>query len=146
MKNVFQKKKKRTDEIKNEIDEIKKWGTKTKRKDLKYKAGKYKYDFQQYKTIRFFGESIHSGKVSIHKADMDQTNLAENIRKCNNKSRPKTKEVKDKKNTFDNVSALYEGRELTITAFRSGIFPVKEKQGQGRTSMLPSSFGLSSCS
>ena len=28
---------------------------------------------------------------------MDQTNLAENMKKYNNKSRPKTKEVKDKK-------------------------------------------------
>ena len=74
-----EKKKKTTDEIKTEIDEIKKLGTKNKQKDLKHKAGKYKYDFQQYETIRFFGESIHSGKGSVHKVDMNQTNLAENI-------------------------------------------------------------------
>ena len=48
-----------------------------KQKDLKYKAGKYKYDFQQYETIRSFGESIYSGKISIHEADMDQINLLE---------------------------------------------------------------------
>ena len=74
-----EKKKKTTDEIKTEIDEIKKLGTKNKQKDLKHKAGKYKYDFQQYETIRFFGESINSGKGSVHKVDMNQTNLAENI-------------------------------------------------------------------
>ena len=60
----------------------------------------------------------------------DQTYLLENIIKFN-KSRPKTKEGKDKKrNTFDSVSALYEDRELTLNAFRSGIFPIKEKQGK----------------
>ena len=74
-----EKKKKTADEIKTEIDEIKKLGTKNKQKDLKHKAGKYKYDFQQYETIRFFGESINSGKGSVHKVDMNQTNLAENI-------------------------------------------------------------------
>ena len=61
----------RTDEIKNEIDEIKKWEDKIKQKDIKYKAGKYKYDFQQYQTIRSFGESIYSGKISILEPDMD---------------------------------------------------------------------------
>ena len=55
----------RTDEIKNEIYEIKKSEEKIKRKGLKYEAGKHKYDFQQYKTIRSFGESIYSGKKNI---------------------------------------------------------------------------------
>ena len=41
---------------------------------------------------------------------MDQNNLLENIIEFNNKPRPKTKEGKDKKrDTFDSVSALYEG-------------------------------------
>ena len=44
--------------------------------------------------IRSFGESIYSGKINIHKAQMDQTNLVENMVKFNNKSRPKTKEGK----------------------------------------------------
>ena len=38
------------------------------------------------------------------------------------------KKMRIKKNTFDSVSALYEGRELTLKAFRSGIFPIKEKK------------------
>ena len=33
-----------------------------------------------------------------------------------------------KKNTSDSLSALYEGRELTLNAFRSGVFPIKEKK------------------
>ena len=39
--------------------------------NLKYKAGKYKYDFQQYESIRSFGESIYYFKIGIHEADMD---------------------------------------------------------------------------
>ena len=74
------------------------------------------------------GESIYAGKTSIQEAEMDRTNLLENMVKINNKSRPKTKEGKDKKqNAFDSVSAPYECRELTLNAFRSGIFPIKEK-------------------
>ena len=47
----------------------------------------------------------------------------------NNKSRSRTKESKIKKmNTFDNVNALYEGRELTLNAFKSGIFLLKPSQ------------------
>ena len=127
----------RTDVIKNKIDDIKKREDKIKRKDLKYKAGNYKYDFQQYEMIRSFGESIYSGRISINEADMDQTNLLENMVKFSNKSRPKTKEGKDKnQNTFDSVDALYEGWKLTLNAFRSGIFPIKEKQGKGCPSIL----------
>ena len=58
---------------------------------------------------------------------MDLTSLLENMVKFSNKSRPKTKEGKDKKqNTFDSVNAFYEGQELTLNAFRSGIFPIKK--------------------
>ena len=54
---------------------------------------------------------------------MDQSNLLENNGKSNNKSKPKTKEGKDKKvNTLDSVYAFYQGRELNLNVFRSGIF------------------------
>ena len=50
------------------------------------------------------------------------------------KSTPKTREGKSKekkkRNTFDTVNGLYEGRELTLNAFKSGIFQVKEAQGK----------------
>ena len=82
------------------------------------------------------GESNYIRKISIHEAEMDQTNLLENMVKFNNKSTPKTKIGKDRKgNTFD--SALYEGRELILNAFRSRIFPIKEKQGKGLKILTP---------
>ena len=46
----------------------------------------------------------------------------------NNKTRPKKKEDQKKRHTFDNVSALYEGQELTLNAFKSRIFTTKAKK------------------
>ena len=54
------------------------------------------YDFQQYKMIRGFGESIFTGKINIDEAEMDQSNLIENMVKFNNKSRSRSKEDKEK--------------------------------------------------
>ena len=78
-------------------DEIKKWEEKIKREDLKYKTKNYIYDFQQYETIRSFGESIYTQNISIVETQEDQSNLLKNIVEFNNKSRPKNKEVEDKK-------------------------------------------------
>ena len=36
-----------------------------------------------------------------------------------------------KKNTYESVNALYEDRELTLNAFKSGMFPVKATKGEG---------------
>ena len=61
---------------------------------------------------------------------MDQSNLLRNLVKFNN-IRPKNKEGKAKKmNAFDSVNALYESRELTHNAFKTGIFPIKARQGK----------------
>ena len=46
---------------------------------LQEKLSRYKYDFQQFETIRYFGVSIYSGKISIDEAEMEQTKLLENI-------------------------------------------------------------------
>ena len=62
----------RINESKNKINEFKKWEEKSKWKDLIYKASKYKYDFQQFETIKDFGESTYTGKVNTDKAKMDQ--------------------------------------------------------------------------
>ena len=61
-------KKVRKNEIKIELDETKEWGKKNKQKDLTYSENKYKYEFQQYEAIRFFDESIYSGKITIDEA------------------------------------------------------------------------------
>ena len=68
----------KNNEIKNEMDEIKKREEKIKQKDLLYKKNNYKYDFQQYETIRFFGD-IYTDKINRDEAEMDQSNLLKNI-------------------------------------------------------------------
>ena len=50
-----------------------------KRNNLKYETNKCIYGFQQFKTIRSFTENIISGKITIRKANEDQSNLSENI-------------------------------------------------------------------
>ena len=60
---------------------------------------------------------------------MNQTDLLEKILKIHDRSRPKTAESKNKKrNTYESAYALYEGRELILNVFRSGIFPIKEEK------------------
>ena len=51
----------------------------------------------QFETIRSFGASISTGKININEAERDQSILLKNMVELNNKSRPKTKEGKDKK-------------------------------------------------
>ena len=117
----------RNTKIKYKIDNIKKFEKKNSkriRKDLINKANKFKYDFHQYETIRSFGESIYTGKINIDIAEIDQTNLLENMVNFNNKSGLKNKEGKAKK-TFDSESALCKGRELTLNA---NIYNISNKR------------------
>ena len=107
-------------EITNEIDEVKKWNENIKWKDLIYKANKYKYNFQQYETIRSFGESIYTGKIKIDEAEMDQRNLLENVVEFNEKSRSRKKEDQEKKKYFWSVNAP--------NTFKSGILPKKSNK------------------
>ena len=39
--------------------------------------------------------------------------------------------------SYESPYALYEGLELTLNAFKSGIFPVKEKQGKRLKILTP---------
>ena len=90
----------RNTEIENEIDEVKKSEEKVKRRDFIYKTNKYKYDFQQYETIRSFGDSVYAGNYNIDEAEVDQTNLLEDMVEFNEKSRPTKKEDKEKKKKY----------------------------------------------
>ena len=78
--------------------------------------------------IRSFGETICAGKTNIHRAEVAKVMI-----KFNSKSRPKAKEDKDKKqHIFNGVNAFYKGQKLTFNAFRSGMFPIKEKKKKKR--------------
>ena len=64
MKDFLKKKKReRNNQIKNGKDEIKTPEDKIKPKDLKYEQNKNLLDFQQFETIRSFGDCIYTGKL-----------------------------------------------------------------------------------
>ena len=64
---------------------------KLKHRKIKLKKKKCIYDS--------FGDNTYTGKISIDKADMDQSNLSENMLELNNKTRPR-KYDKEKKKYF----------------------------------------------
>ena len=59
-------------------------------------------------------------------------NLAQSQKRITKKKKKKKKES----NTYESVYAFYKGRELTLNAFKSGIFPIKSTQGKGRPLVL----------
>ena len=98
-----------------------------------YHSSKEPLDFRMFKTIRSFGDDIYSSKITINEADQEQSNLAEYILNFNNKTRPKYKdhEKNKKKNVRNSAQNLYNGRELVINAFKSGLFSLKSTAGTG---------------
>ena len=82
-------------------------GKKIKRKHLKNETKVYIYDFQQYKTIRSFGDNIYTCKFNIDEAEMDESNLFKKLVKFDNRSRPKTTKGKDKKEILMKVHMLF---------------------------------------
>ena len=56
-------------EIKNEVDKIKEYEKKFDRNNMIYYSIKEPFDFNAFKTIRYFGENIYSGKITINEAD-----------------------------------------------------------------------------
>ena len=90
----------RTNKIKNEINDIKKWESKINQKDLKCETKNSLHDFQQYDTIRSFGDNICSAKISTDEAEMDQTNLLKIWKEFSKRFRPRIKRDRDKKKYF----------------------------------------------
>ena len=62
-----------------------------------YYSSKELLDFRIFKTIRSFADDIYSSKITINKADQEQSDLVEYIQNFNNKTRPKNKDDKKKK-------------------------------------------------
>ena len=103
-----------------------------------YYSSKELLDFRIFKTIRSFADDIYSSKITINKADQEQSDLVEYIQNFNNKTRPKNKDdKKKKKNILNSVENLYYGRELVINAFKSGLFSLKSTTGKGLKILTP---------
>ena len=85
------------DEAKEEINKITEIEKTIGREKLVYKATEYTYDFRNLRTIRTFGRDIYEGRISLEKADEDQSNLMNEIRNFNTKRRPQNDDKKRRK-------------------------------------------------
>ena len=79
---------------------------------MTYYSSKELFDFRIFKTRRYFGEDIYSGKITINEADHEQADLVQYIVNFNNKTRPKNKD--DKKKTFLILQKIFIMVELLI--------------------------------
>ena len=115
-----------SDESRKELNKIKEIEKNIDREKLIYKTNKHTYDFRKFNTIRTFGKDIYNGKITLEEADESQSDLLNEIKTFNDKTRPKTfwqKEIKEI--TLDNLNNFYEAREMVLNGFKSKIFLTK---------------------
>ena len=65
-------------EIKNEINKIKEYEKTISRDNMIYRSSKERFKFKTFKTIRSLG-NIYSGKITMDKAEEEQSDLTEYI-------------------------------------------------------------------
>ena len=107
----------------DEINKIKELEKNVDREKLVYETKTDTYVFRIFRTIRTFGEDIYNGKITLEGANESQANLVEEIEKFNNKTKPKKKENKEKKDIVNkNFYNFYNGREMVLNTFKSKKF------------------------
>ena len=80
------------------------------------------------------------GKIISNDADKNQIDLLIEVvefKKGQNKTKRYIKK-KAKRDTLKSLNALYEGREMVLNVFKSGICPFNLTEGTGRLCMLTS--------
>ena len=111
------------DESRKELNKIKEMEESIDRSKLVYKTDSNTFDFRKFNTVRTFGKN---GKITLEEADESQSDLFNEIKTFNEKTRPKvfwSREMKEI--TLDHVNNLYEAREMVLNGFKSKIFLVK---------------------
>ena len=114
----------------NEIKRIEEIEKKVDRNKMFYKGNNKTYDFRNFKTIRTFGNEIRNNVITLDTEIIEQTNLLSYVYDFSKKTRPRNPAQKQLKvDIVDSVTSLFQGREMVINAFKSGIFQVsKESQ------------------
>ena len=96
------------------------------RAKLVYRTNEYTYSFKNFLTINTFGGETYNGKLSLKKADENQSSLLVEIINFRKKAKPLNPEKKrEKKDILKNAYAFFEGRERVLDPFESKIFPIK---------------------
>ena len=93
-----------------------------------YKGTNKTYDFRNFKTIRAFGNEIRNNVISL-----DTTSeFIKSYLRFYEKTKPRDPEQKNNKSdVLNSVSGLVKGREMVLTAFKSGIVQVSKESPKG---------------
>ena len=94
IKDVIPKSAFASDEAKEEISKTKEIEANVDREKLIYKASEKTYDFRMFNTIKTFDKDMQcnmrcNGKITLEEADMDQSDLADEINNFIKKTKPK---------------------------------------------------------
>ena len=96
-----------------------------------YKGTNKTYDFRNFKTIRAFGNEIRN-VISLDTANIEQANLLRYISDFM-KTKPRDPEKRKlRADALNSVTGLVQGREVVLTAFKSGIFQVSKESQEGK--------------
>ena len=118
-------------EIINEIKKIKELEKQVDRSRMVYKGTNKTYDFRNYKTIRAFGNEIRNNVISLDTANIEQANLLSYISDFI-KTKPRDPEKRRlRSDVLNSMTGLVKGREMVLTAFKSGIFQVSKESQEG---------------
>ena len=119
-------------EIINEIKRIEEIEKQIDRNKMVYKGTNKTYDFRNFKSIRAFGNEIRNNVISLDTANIEQANLLSYIYDFTKKTKPRDPEQKKKSDVLNSMSGLVNGREMVLTAFKSGIFQVSKESQEGK--------------
>ena len=120
-------------EINNEIKRIEEIEKKVDRNKMVYKGTNKTYDFRNFKTIRAIGNEIRNNGISLDTANIEQANLLSYIYDFTKKTKPQDPEQKKlRSDVLNSVTGLVNGREMILTAFKSGIFQVSKESQEGK--------------
>ena len=118
-------------EIINEIKRIEEMQKQVDRTRMVYKGTNKTYDFRNFKTIRAFGNEIRNNVIDMKTADIDQASLLSHIYDFI-KTKPGDPEKRElRSDVLNSVSVLVKGKEMVLTAFKSGIFQVSKESQEG---------------
>ena len=118
-------------EIINEIKKIEEIEKKVGRNKTVYKGTNKTYYFRNFKTIRTFGNEIRNTVISLDTANIEQVNLISYISDFI-KTKPRDSEKRRlRADVLNSMTGLVQGREVVLTAFKSGIFQVSKKSQEG---------------
>ena len=118
-------------EIINDIKRIKELEKQVDRNKMVYRGTNKTYDFRNFKIIRAFGNEIRNNVISLDTSNIEQANLLSYINDFM-KTKPRDPEKRKlRADVLNSMRALVEGREMILTAFKSGIFQVSKESQEG---------------